>query len=126
LLFGFRLITYFVQNVAFQTQDMIFRLLWTKLPIYLNQLIFRKTTSLDIQYFEDSEFKNLLEKVKDSYVFRPQNFVQYLFFGYQSLVQVIIALIAIANLNWVLMLIVTLVSIPEFINQTKHVQLAWG
>lgn len=123
---GARLSTYYIQEVAFRTQGLVSRLLWTKLPMYMGQLIFTKTASLDIQYFENSEFKNLLEKVKDIYMFTPQRMIEYIFFGLQSFIQVLIALIAMAKLGWMVLLIVFLSSIPEFLNQTKQTELAWG
>ncbi|KKR81224.1 MAG: ABC transporter, ATP-binding/permease protein [Candidatus Daviesbacteria bacterium GW2011_GWA1_41_61] len=126
LLIGLRVVTYFVLDVTFRTQELMERLFWTKVPIYLNEKIFQKTVNLDIQYFEDSKFKDLLEKVRDSVSWRPQQLVSYLFMGAQSLVQVIIAFIAIANLNPFLVLLIASVAVPEFINQTQQSKLSWG
>lgn len=125
-LIGMRVFTYFAQDTAFRTQDFLERLLWIKVPITLNDLIFRKTSGLDIQYFENSHFKDLLEKVRDASAWKPQQLVEFLLMGMQSLVQVLIASVAIAKLNWYLMVLVASVSIPEFIIQTQQSKLSWG
>src|SRR3989344_4207937 len=64
-LIALRILTYFVQDVSFRTQELVERLYWTKVPIYLNQIFLKKLTSLDIQYFEDSRFRNLMEQAKE-------------------------------------------------------------
>lgn len=126
LLITLRIITYFAQDAAFRTQDFLERLLWTKVPITLNDLIFKKTASLDIQYFEDSHFKDLLEKIRDAYAWRPQQLVSDLLMGFQSLIQLFIASVAIAKLNWFLIILVASVAIPEFLLQTQYSKLSWG
>ncbi|MDO8570506.1 MAG: ABC transporter ATP-binding protein [Candidatus Daviesbacteria bacterium] len=124
-LIALRLVTYFVQEAAFRTQGFVERLFWTKVPITLNEMVYKKTSGLDIQYFEDSHFKDLLEKVRDA-AWRPQELVMHLFMGLQSFIQVIIATIAIAELNLFLMVLVLSVSIPEFIIQTRYSKLSYG
>lgn len=122
----FSIATYFLQDVAFRTQGFMERLLWTKVPIYLNQLVFEKLSTLDMQYFENDKFRNLIEKVRESIGHRPQNLVDNILFAAQSLLRLIIAFIALANLNWFFILLVSLVAIPEFINQTAQSKLSWG
>lgn len=123
---GARVFTYYIQDIAFRTQGFMSRLLWTKMPMYMSQLVFTKTANLNIQYFENSEFKNLLEKVKDTYMFTPQRMIEFIFFGLQSFIQVCIAFVAMIKLGWMVLLIVFISAIPEFINQAKQTQLAWG
>ncbi len=125
-LIGFRILTYFIQDATFRTQEYIDKLLWTKVPIYLNQLVLGKLSSLDIQYYEDSEFRNLMERAKDGLGFRPQNLISSIMYGFQNLVQFVIAFAAIVHLNWVFVFLVILVTIPEFINQTIQSKFAWG
>jgi ABC-type multidrug transport system fused ATPase/permease subunit len=121
-----RIISYFAQSEAFRVQGLVERLLWTKVPIYLNQIIFKKITSLDIHYLEDDKFRDQLEKVRESYNHRPQGLVDNLFYAMQSLVQTMIALVALAYLNWIFVILIIAVAIPEFINQSMRSKLAWG
>lgn len=117
---------YIVQSFSFILQDFFNRLIYSKIPISLYQKILSKISSLDMAYFEDAEFKNTLEKVKDSYHFRPLNMMENLLFGFQSLVQIIIAIVILSKFSIVLILAVVAVSIPEFINKIKESQLSWG
>lgn len=125
-LMGLRLATYFVQSASFRTEDYLSRLLWTKVPITLNALVLGKAAGLDMHYFENNKFRDLLEKVRDSLAWKPQALLDYLFMGMQSIVQVIAAFIALATLNWFLVILVASVAIPEFLNQTRQSQLSWG
>lgn len=125
-LIGVRIMTYFLQSAAFNTQDLIERLLWTKVPIYINQMVFKKISGLDIHYYENDKFRNLLEKFKESHSFHPQKLIVNLFFGLQSLVSVAIAFVALVHLNWLFVILILIVAIPEFILQSQQSKLAYG
>lgn len=126
LLLGIRVGTLFLQDAAFSAQNYFEMLLWTKLPVHLYQQVLTKLSNLDVQYFEDSSFKDTLEKVRETYAWRPLNMLSFLFYGFQGLLQVSIALIAIATLNWLLIFLVLLVAIPTFVNQTNYAKITWG
>ncbi len=121
-----RVITYFIQGESFRLQSLVERLLWTKVPVYLNQIFFKKLTSLDVHYFENDKFRDLLEKARESYGHRPQQLVDNLLYALQSSVQTLIALVTLAKLNWIFIFVIILVAIPDFINQTLRSKLAWG
>lgn len=125
-LIAFRLLTYFVQDIAFRTQNLVERLLWTKVPIELNQIIFKKYADLDIHYFEDDKFRDLLERVRQSYDFKTQQLVSNLLYSFQSVLQVTIALVALINLNWIFVILILIVAIPEFLLETYRSKLAFG
>src|SRR5258706_21131 len=118
--------TYVFQSLAFSAQDFLGRLLYTKVPVSLYHMILSKISNLDMAYFEDSEFKSTLEKVRDSYTFRPLNMMDNLLFTFQGLVQMVASLFVLASLNIFLIFIVVLIAIPEFVNRAKQSQLAWG
>lgn len=122
----FRVLTYFLQNAAFGVQRLVSRLLWTKVPIHLNKIVFEKISKLDMYYFENDKFRNLLEKVKENLGYRPQRVVDNLLFSFQSLLQLLIAFFALVNLNWIFMILILLVSIPEFIVEAYRSKTAWG
>ena len=117
---------YIIQSLAFSAQDYFNRLLYTKIPISLYQIILSKISSLDMEYFEDSEFKNTLEKVRDSYSWRPLNMMEYLLFGFQSLVQILTAVLVLFTLAPVLIIVIMVVAIPELISRIKESELSWG
>ncbi len=125
-LFAFRIATYFIQDVALRSQNLLERLYWTKVPIYLNDILLRRTASLDMYYYENSQFRDLLEKSRDSITFKPQQLADLLFSSGQSLLQLLIAFVAIARLNLFLVILVASISIPEFFVQVRLSRLAWG
>lgn len=121
-----RIVTYFLQDAAFRTQDLVSRLLWTKVPIDLNQMMFKKISGLDVHYYENDKFRTLLEKVRDSYSFQPQRLIENLLFSMQSFVTLLIAMVTLVRLQWWFTILILIVAIPEFILQNQQSKLAWG
>ncbi len=119
-------IAQYIQRLAFSIQSYVTQILLTKFPITLYQMVLGKITRLDLQYFEDSNFRDMLQKVKESYDFRPLNLIYNIFFLWQSVFQVIIALIAIITLNPLLALLGILVALPDLFNQLVFSKVAWG
>ncbi len=126
ILIAIRTGTYFLSYVATAVQDYVERILWLKTPIKLNDMILEKLTGLDIEYFEDSKFRDLLEKVKEAIGFRPQNLLSHIMFSAQTLLQFMIALVAIIQLNWILVILIALIALAELLNQTHQSDLEWG
>ena len=126
MLFTVSFAVYAIQSLSFSVQDYLGRLLYTKIPISLFQRILSKISSLDMEYFENSEFKNTLEKVRDSYSYRPLNMMDNLLYSFQGLVQVTTSVIVLATLAPVLILVVLIVAIPELISRIKESELSWG
>lgn len=126
LLFAAGFAVYIIQSLAFSLQDYLNRLLYTKIPISLYQIVLSKVSKLDMAYFEDSEFKNTLEKVSDAYSWRPLNLMEFLLFGFQSLVQIVAAIFVLATLAPVLIVVIMIVALPELISRIKESQLSWG
>lgn len=119
-------VTGFSVMMSFSVQQFITRLLYIKVPVSLYQKVLNKIVSLDLQYFEDSNFQDTLEKVRDSYQDRVLNVAWNLFFLLQSVVQVSLALVAILHLNPLLAILVTLVSIPNVYNQFSFSRFQFG
>ncbi len=125
-LFALRFLTYFIQQLSFIFQTYVDNLLWTKFPIVFNNLLFTKLASLDVQYFEDIQFKDLLSKVRESYNYRPQSLFNNMFYSIQSFIQVIIAIVAVLELNWWLIFPILLVTIPDFFLQVRESKITWN
>lgn len=121
-----RLFTYFLSDIVYRTQTLMEQILWAKAPIEISQMVLKKISSLDIHYFENDKFRDQLEKVRQSYDFRPQALMDNILYSLQGLVQFLIALIALARLNPVLILLISLIAIPEFVNQNYQSKFAWN
>lgn len=124
-LFSAGFIVYTIQSMAFSAQDYIGRLVYTKIPISLYQKVLNKISSLDLRYFEDSEFKSTLEKVRDSYTWRPLNMMDSLFFILQSLVQILTSIIILAKLTPIVIFVILIIAIPQLISNIKESELSW-
>src|SRR5579884_522140 len=116
LLIGVLSIVTYLTRIAYSLQRYTTNNLYNRLPIRLYELVLNKLSTLDLNFFENSDFRDMLQKVKESYA-RPQNVVYNIFFLIQSAVQVLIALVAILKLNVLLTALIILVSIPDLLNQ---------
>src|SRR5258706_7443198 len=121
-----RITTLFILEASISVQNYIDLLIWTNFPIHFYQVFLTKLSMLDIQYFEDSTYKDRLEKVRDSYAYAPINMLSSLFYMFQNLLQIAIALVVIATLNWILIVVVVITTLPSFINQLKFAKVSWG
>lgn len=125
-LLGLRLLTYFLQDASFATERYVIRLIWTKVPIELHQIVFKKISGLDVYYFENDKFRDLIEKARESISVRPQRLIDAVFAGMQSLIQFTIAFAALVHLNWFFVILILAISVPEFITQAYRSKIAWG
>lgn len=125
-LLALRFVTLCIQNLAFSLQSFMDNLIWTKIPVNLFQLVLSKLAGLDLEYFENSKFKDTLQRVKEGYIWRPLNLYSSLFYTFQSIIQLTIALIAISTLNLALAAGLILAALPAFITQVYYSKTLWG
>jgi ATP-binding cassette, subfamily B, bacterial len=119
-------IAQYFQRLSFTVQGFVTQMLVTKFPLTMNEMVLGKISSLDLQYFEDSNFRDTLQKVRESYDFRPLNLIYNIFFLWQSVLQVIIALIAIVTLNPWLALFGLFVALPDLYTQLTFSKVGWS
>lgn len=124
-LVGFLTLTGYLTRVSFSLQNYATNNLYNKIPIRLYELILNRLSTLDLNFFENSDFRDILQKVRESYA-RPQNVVYNVFFLIQSSVQVLIALVAIIKLNALLTVLIIVVSIPDLLNQIYFSKASWS
>jgi ATP-binding cassette, subfamily B, bacterial len=125
-LFAVLITSGYIQRLAFSFQSYADKVSHIKMPIQINQVVLNKIASLDMQYFENDEFHDLLQKVKENYSWRPQRLTGLILFLFQSLLQVSIALYAILKLNPFLAVLVLVVAIPDLVNQVLFSKFAWN
>ncbi len=118
--------TFIIQDLFYSLQKHFNNLLWTKFPLHLYQKYLGFITNLDLEYFENSDFKNKLEKVRNSYAWKPQNLINSAFYTFEGVTQVAIAIVAIAYLNWILLIPIIIAATLGLIIQTKTSEVAWG
>ncbi len=126
LLLGARVVTFFIQDLSYSTQTYFSNLFWTRFPIHLYQQFLGVISTVDLQHFEDSKFKNKLEKVRNSYSWKPLNHIHSIFYGFQSLLQVSFGLVTIIYLNWLLVIPITIAAVIGLVIQSRVSEIAWG
>ncbi len=126
LLLGLRITTFFIHDFSNSVQKYLSNLLWTRFPIHLYQQFLGFVSTVDLQHFENSDFKNKLEKVKNSYAWKPLRLISSTFYVIQDTIQVTIALLAVAYLNWLLLIPITIAATIGAIIQAKVSEVSWG
>jgi ATP-binding cassette subfamily B protein len=124
-LISLRLVALLIQDVAFTAQRRYDKQLWTRLPMHLYQKVLASITSLDVEYFENSDFKDKLERVRDSFNWRPLNMFSDISYSFQGIIQVVIAAVSLIYLNWLFAILILLSAIPTLIYQTKAAKAGW-
>ena len=126
LLIGLRVFIQILQSSAYNLQDYASSLLWTRFPTYLYQKVLGKISNLDVPHFEISDLKNQLEKVRDSYAWKPINVITNTIYSFQGLFQVLLSVVAIIYLNWYLVIPIIISALFRLWIQTKMAETSWG
>lgn len=126
VLLALRFVSFYAQEIAFRLQNYFNHIFWLKIPITFSELVLGKLSQLDIRYFEDSQFRELLKNVDETYRYRTLNLFDYLMYCLQSFLQLIIACVAIATVHWALIVVILLAATIEFVYQLTTVEIDWG
>lgn len=126
MLLAIRFVMLLLQYTASSLQTYAELIIWSKMPIYIYQKVLGKLSGLDVEYFENSEFKDSLQKVKESYAYMPLNLFTNVFYTFQSILQLLIAFFALSTLNIYLALGIFIAAVPAFLNQLYFSKTLWG
>ncbi len=126
VLLTIRIVTFYLQELSYRVQNYLNHVLWLQVPITLSELVLGKLNSLDMRYFEDSQFRELLKNIDETYRYRTLNLLDFLMYSFQSLVQLVIACVAIATVHWVFIVIILFATVIEFIHQVTKAEVEWG
>lgn len=126
VLLAIRFFMLLVQYTATSLQAYAELMIWSKMPIYIYQKVLGKLSTLDVEYFENSQFRDNLQKVKESYAYMPLNLFTNVFYTFQSILQLSIAFVALATLNIYLALGIIVAALPAFLNQLYYSKTLWG
>ncbi len=86
----------------------------------------KKLAELDIQYYENPKFNNLLQKVSESYGWRANDFLNRIFWVIRDVVGLIIAVAIMVSFSPLAVLIIVIISIPEVLNKLKYGRQGWA
>ncbi len=126
ILLGARFGSLLAQNAATSLQSYMELITWTTIPLYLYQTILSKLTKLDIEYFEDNKFRDMLQKIREGYAWMPLNLYSSIFLVIASILQIMISFFALATLSIPLALGIILAALPSFFLQIYYSKLLFG
>jgi ATP-binding cassette subfamily B protein len=82
---------------------------------FVSDLVHSKSIEVDLQYYEDSKYYDLLQRAQQEAPYRPMSIIQDLMQVGQGLVTVATMLLLLLRLSWVVGLIVLLAALPSAI-----------
>ncbi len=126
ILVAVRFITLIVQNIANTVQNKYSRLAWGLLPRFMSEKVLESVSKLDLEYFEDSKFNDKLERVRDSFSWRPINMFNSIIFSLQNIIEILIAALSLMYLNWLFAVLILISAIPTLLYQMRTANIAWA
>ncbi len=121
-----RIISFVMQSLSYSIEEYASNAVWTKFAMTIHQLVLGRISHLDLAIFEDSKFKDQLEKVEDSYAWRPMEMISALFSMLRNVIQVGAAFVAIMLFNPILALVVLLIAVPIFLVEAKFAKVSFA
>lgn len=100
--------------------------LWFKVGRELTFDVTQKFSQLDDQHFENPAIRDQLNKVKENYGSRPQQFMNEGLWAFNSIINIVAAAIIIAGLSPMLIIVLVLTSFPDFVTDLIFGKKSWG
>lgn len=111
---------------AWRTSSLLERFSWFAWHEKLTYKVTDKLSRLDIEIYEDPKFNTLLQKVKDGYDHRPQQFAERTVWLLNDLIQIVLATTILFSLAFWILPVILISLIPEFLVTLRGSKLAWG
>lgn len=97
-----------------------------KLQNELNRLFYQKLAYIDIAHMEDPKTQDLIAKAKDTFTWRPPDFLRNLSYSFTNFISYVSAFIILWPFGWWIPLLITLVSIPRLYLRAKYGAVQWS
>jgi ATP-binding cassette subfamily B protein len=95
-------------------------LLQDQVADHIQLIILRKANTLDLSFFEDTEFYDKLRHARDETNYKPVILVSEIFDTARTLIVLISMLILLLQLAWWLILVAFIIPIPSFIASSRY------
>ena len=126
-LFAFRYVIDFLVDVkSVYHYDYIENVFWKKFEDTLTLDFLHKISHLDIPHFENSGTQNLIQKARQSYPWRHNNFIFGLLYGATSFGTFIGALITLIPFGVWIPFVMMVATIPRFYFKNKYIKIEWA
>jgi len=83
-------------------------------------MVLEKANTLDLTFFEDSEFYDKLRQASDESIYKPLQIISQLFDFFQTVVTLFSMLFLLLSLAWWLAVIALLMPIPSFLSSSRY------
>lgn len=97
-----------------------------KLQDELSERFYRKLSNLDIAHLEDSKTQDLISKARDTFTWRPPEFLRQSAYLLNSIVSYITAFIVLLPYGWWIPFLITLATLPRLYLITRYATIQWS
>ena len=115
-----------LRNILTSLEGFVELRLYFDISREFNKDVTTKFANLDIEYHENPETSNLLQKVAENSGHRPQEFISSIFWSLRPIISIISAISILATFSPVLILILAITTAPAFINNIFFGRRKWG
>lgn len=117
---GAQLVVGLAQSLLSTLSNIAQQLLQERVGNRVQAMILEKANTLDLAFFEDSEFYDKLRNASDESTYKPMQMISQLFDFAKTMVTLFSMLFLLLNLAWWLAVIALLMPIPSFISSTRY------
>lgn len=103
--------------------DILFR---NRLQNELNLRFYEQVSQLDIPHLEDDKTQDLIAKAIDTFTWRPPDYIRRATYVFTDLVEYLASFVLLIPYGLLIVVLSTLVAIPEFFLRTKYGKLQWS
>lgn len=109
-----------LQSLLSTVSNIAQQLLQERVANRVQLTVLGKANSLDLAFFEDSEFYDKLRQASDESIYKPLQIISQLFDFVKTSVTLFSMLALLLSLNWWLAIVALLLPIPSFISSSRY------
>jgi ATP-binding cassette, subfamily B, bacterial len=117
---GALLIIFLAQSLFSSLSNIAQQLLQERVANRIQLMLLEKANTLDLAFFEDSEFYDKLRQASDESIYKPLQIISQLCDFFQTMVTLFSMLVLLLSLTWWLAVIALLVPIPSFLSSSRY------
>jgi ATP-binding cassette, subfamily B, bacterial len=117
---GAQLVVNLLQSLLSTLSNIAQQLLQERVANRVQLMVLEKANTLDLAFFEDSEFYDKLRNASDESVYKPMQMISQLFDFAKTVVTLVSMLFLLLQLAWWLAVLSLLMPIPSFISSSRY------
>ena len=117
---GLQLAVVLVTSLLSTLGNIVQQLLQERVSNKIQLLVLEKSNTLDLSFFEDSEFYDKLRQATDQSTYKPVSMISQTFDLFRTMVTLFSVIAILLQLEWWLAIIALVIPIPAFISSAKY------